>query len=93
MNLFMNTLSVTCGILLPFVLIVATFAAYIIARDATEYQKAKAERDAEKWKKQAPFDDEAEFYEVPNPTMVGVRLKKNGDIVWEGGIDKQGINL
>lgn len=91
MNLFFNTLSVTLGILLPFVAINALFAVYIIARDAINYRTAKMLHDTKAWEKQPPFDDEAEFYKVPNPTMVGVRLKKSGRVVWEGGIDKKGM--
>lgn len=89
MEVFVTTVSITLGILLPLVGITAIFAIFIIIRDALQYRTAKATREAEEWKKRAPFDEEAKFYDVPNPTMQGIILYKNNEEVWRGAIDKE----
>jgi hypothetical protein len=89
MNPYITTLQVVGGLLTPIIVIIILL---IILqgikgwRESTEYKKNELE-------KYRVFDSEAEFYEVPNPTMIGVRLKKGDKVVWEGGIDREGSRL
>ena len=88
MELFFNTLQITLGIIAPFVVITIIISLLYLAIGVIEYRKAIKEYNTEKKKKEAPFDQEAKFYKVPNPTMIGVILYKDGKKVWGGAIDK-----
>lgn len=87
MELFFATIQIVFGILSPFIVIGLIYAFISFM----SYCKTLDEYRIEEKKKQPPFDSDAEFYEVPNPTMIGVVLKKDGEIVWRGGIDRKGI--
>ena len=87
METYLTTLQIIGGILTPIILILIIIAVMLSVkgwRESIEYKKKELE-------KYRVFDNEAEFYKVPNPTMIGVRLKKGGQVVWEGGIDKNGL--
>jgi hypothetical protein len=85
MELYINTIEIVGGILTPVGLIL------LIKLGIELSQERRARNDARraKYEKEAPFDTNAEFYEVPNPKMVGVRLKKNGAVVYEGAVWKE----
>ena len=89
MSKYFDVLQIVMAIATPFLVwwLLAT------ARELLAWHRQREERKAEEAKKQSPFDNEAEFYKVPNPKMIGVRLKKRGEVVWEGGIYKEGIEL
>lgn len=87
MSIYWKTLQVVLAIATPLL----AWSLLRILRICIELIKLRQEREkrlAEEIAKQPPFDDEAEFYKVPNPKMVGVKLKKNGAVVWDGAIDK-----
>lgn len=89
MEYFFTTVQIVAGILCPiFVLILLWTAlqAVIAWREEINYRNKKLEM-------YDVFDDEAEFYKVPNPKMVGVRLKKDDKIIWDGAIYRdQGLS-
>lgn len=89
MKTYFEVLQVVMAILTPlfFWLLIVTI------RDAIQYRTEKEQRKIKELEKLAPFDDNAEFFKVPNPEMIGVKLKKNGQVVWDGAVNRNNIEL
>lgn len=83
MEVFFITVQIVAGVLSP----VFVLALIKLGIETVEDNRERREYKLEQLKKEPPFDSEAEFYKVPNPTMQGVRLKKDGVVVWDGAID------
>lgn len=86
MNLYLDTLQVVGGILTPVLVIVLIR----LLQELSAERQQRLEYKRKMLEKQPPFDDEAEFYKVPNNNMQGIRLKKDGVVVWEGSFWKDG---
>lgn len=88
MHTFYQTLQIVSGILVPVLLVLLIR----LGIELSQERRARHDRKRKEAEKLPPFDHDAEFYEVPNDSMIGVRLKKDGEIVWEGAVDKLSRN-
>lgn len=84
MEVYIETLAIVSGFLTP----LAVLMLIRLGSELSQERRARHDRKRAEAEKRAPFDDEAEFYEVPNNTMIGVRLKKDGEVVWDGAVEK-----
>lgn len=84
--ILLDGLQVVAVIIIGFTAFFLGFFGLAWINDAIHTARSRAAYKVEQEKKRPPFDDNAEFYKVGNPEMIGVRLFKNGEVVWEGAI-------
>lgn len=81
-NLYLDTVQIVGGVLTPFIIIAALAMLRAIHINWSERHR----ENIEKLKSQPPFD--IELYEVPNKSMLGVRLIKDDEVIYDTGVDK-----
>ena len=92
MEVFVTTVMITTGIILPIATIVALL--FIIAW-AAHWQEGRTydkKRFMEDQQKMPPYDN-IELSQPPNPHMFTIRLIKSDKVVWEESYDKGDFGL
>lgn len=83
LELFLNTIAVVFGILIPLFLLAVVYSIGQAFQDSKQANIRKLEKE----RKADPYD-ELTLQEVPNPTMYNVKMWRNGEVVAEQGVDK-----
>ena len=81
-NLYMSTLQVVGGVLTPVLLL----GLIMSINQSIGYAKDRVKYRTEKLKQNPPFTIELE--EVPNKSMLEVKVYKNGELIFDTGVDK-----
>lgn len=90
MNIFIIAFSAVAGVIAPFLLLAAIIFIASLINEVVQGWKTKQERERDKQYKVPPYDDIL-FSQPPNPTMITVRLIKDGQPVWEESYNKGDI--
>lgn len=85
MHYYLNTLAIVSGVLTPTLVlwVLRAFREYAIAK------RREAEVKILLIKARPNLNSKIEFFKVPNPNMIGVKLLKDGKNIWQGAVDKQ----